>query len=158
MADVPPEMMELGRPVDPNFGDLEELYRRFSPDKLDGDEISIAAVALPDMSVIRQKYGRPGWLLLEEEYADWGVLAFLVRDIPPNREVWHEGVIAYVLEPRHVPYRHNYPHTEVWVFRENAHICRDNDNLHLLDPDFHLRWRECIVLAGRIAVYPAHPS
>src|SRR5947209_6274056 len=70
MADVPAEMMAHGRPADPNFEEHENLYRRFSPDKLDGDEVSIAAVALPDMSVIREKYGRPQWLLLEDEYAD----------------------------------------------------------------------------------------
>lgn len=158
MADVSAEMMAHGRPADPNFEEHENLYRRFSPDKLDGDEVSIAAVALPDLSVIREKYGRPQWLLLEDEYADWGVLAFLVRDIPPSRALWHEGVVAFNLEPRHVPHRQNYPHSEVWVFRAGSHLCQDNGNLDLLDPDFHLRWRECIVLASHVAVYPARPG
>ena len=43
--------------------------------QLDGTEISIAAVALPDMSVSRQQYGHTQWLLIEEEYAEWGVSA-----------------------------------------------------------------------------------
>ncbi|HUG94013.1 MAG TPA: hypothetical protein VML55_24495 [Planctomycetaceae bacterium] len=154
MADIPREMMASGRPEDQSFDDEELLYRRFAPDLLDGDEIAIAAVELPDMSIIREKYGRPQWLLLDEDYADWGVLAFHVRDIPPNRAVWHEGVVAYVLEPRHVPYRNNYPHSEVWAYREGEHICRSANNLHLLEPDFHLRWRECIVLASRVAIHP----
>lgn len=154
MTDIPAEMMAQGRQEDPNFDDDEKLYRRFSPDKLDGNEISIAAVALPDMSVGREKYGKPQWLLLEDDYADWGVLAFLVKDIPPNRNVWHEGVIAFVLEPHHVPYKNNYPHSEVWVLRDGSHICRKNKNLDLLDPDFHLRWRECIVFASHVAIHP----
>jgi hypothetical protein len=158
MADLPPGMLTGDRHPDQHFPDEENLYRRFSPDKLDGDEISIAAVALPDMSVIRERYGRPEWLLLSEDHADWGVLAFLVRDIPPRRVLWHEGVTPFELQPRHVPHQRNYPHSEVWVFRDGTHICRGNDNLELLDPDFHLRWRECIVLASRISVYPSRPS
>jgi hypothetical protein len=154
MADVPPEMMQGTRPVDPAFDDQEELYRRFSSEKLDGGEIAIAAVALPDMSVMRQKYGWPRWLLLDDEYSDWGVLAFHVRDIPPAQELWHEGIISYTLAPEHVPYQRNYPHTEVRVFRAGVHICKESMNLDLLDPDFHLRWRERIVLASHIAVHP----
>src|SRR4051812_11735574 len=104
MADLPAGMLAGGRQADPHFADHEELYRRFSPGCLDGDEISIAAVALPNMSVVRGKYGQPRWLLLDEDYADWGVLAFLVRDIPPNRALFHEGVVAFLMEPHHVPY------------------------------------------------------
>jgi hypothetical protein len=60
--------------------------------------------------------------------------------------------VPFTLEPRHVPLRHNYPHSEVWVSRDGIRIGRDN--LHLLDPDFHLRWREHIVLASRIVIQP----
>ena len=155
MADVPPEMMAHGREPDQHFENDEELYHRFSPEKLDGDEITIAAVKLPDMSVMREKYGRPRWLLLDEEYANWGVLAFRVKDIPPSQDLWQEGVIAYRLEPRHAPYHRNYAHAEVWVFRDGAHLCLENNNVDLLDHDFHLRWREHIVFASRIAMYPA---
>jgi hypothetical protein len=148
-------MSTAGRHPDQHFTDDEHLYRRFSPDSLDGDEISIAAVGLPDMSVMRQKYtDHPGWVLIDENdaFADWGVLAFLVGDIPPREEVLHEGVIAYELRPRHVPHRYNYPHSEVWVFRDEVHICTESDNLHLLERDFELRWRERIVLASHIVV------
>jgi len=154
MANVPPDMMANGRQPDPHFDETEQLYRRFSRDCLDGEEIAIAAVELPDMSVIRQKYGSPEWLLLEDEFANWGVLYFLVRDIPPKQAIWHDGVIRFVLEPTHVPFKHNYPHAEVWLFRDNMRVCREKSNLDLLDPDFHLRWRECIVFASKVAVHP----
>ena len=154
MADVPPEMMTQGREPDQAFNEMEKLYRRFPPDCLDGDEISIAAVDLPDTSVIRDKYGRPEWLLLDDHFDEWGVLYFLVRDIPPRREIWHLGVIPFTLSPRHVPLKHNYPHSEIWLFRDGEHVCRSNKNLDLLDPDFHLRWRECIVLASHVAIVP----
>jgi hypothetical protein len=81
MADLPAGMLTSGRHPDQHFADEEKLYRRFSPDCLDGEEISIATVALPDLSVMREKYtDDPRWLLLAEEHADWGVLAFLVRE------------------------------------------------------------------------------
>jgi hypothetical protein len=151
-------MMTGGRAEVQEFADDERLFRRFHPNHLDGDEVAIDAVELPDMSVNRERFGPPAWLLLEEEYADWGVLAFLVRDIPPHRQMWHQGVVPYTLEPKHVPLRHNYPHSEVRVYRDGMHIQRGSrqnpGNLHLLDPDFHLRWREHIVLASRIVIRP----
>ena len=143
MAEIPPEMTTRGRSEDPHFADDEHLYRRFHPDQLDGGEIAIDAVELPDMSVNRSKYGPPEWVILDEGFETWGVLAFRVRDIPPDREMWHQGVIAYTLTPRHMPLRNNYPHSEVWVFRDDIRLVRGDranpGNLHLLDPDFHLR-------------------
>lgn len=159
MAEMPPELLTRDRSVDPDFADEELLYRRFHPSHLDGAEIAIDAVELPDMSVNRSKYSRPEWVIWDEAFEGWGVLAFRVRDIPPDRIVWHAGVIPYTLEPRHMPLKYNYPHTEVWVFRDGIHIIQGTSvqpgNLQLLDPDFHLRWRECIVLASHIAVYPS---
>lgn len=153
MADVPPEMMTMGRHPDPVFADDELLYRRFSPENLDGNDVSLAAFELPDMSVIREKYGGPRYLLLDDEFAGWGVVAFRVRDIPPRRAIWH-GPLVYTLEPHHVPLKYNYPHSEVWVFHEGVHVCRSANNEYLLDPDFHLRWRECLALAGHVKVFP----
>ncbi|MCI0639805.1 MAG: hypothetical protein L0Y58_25400 [Verrucomicrobia subdivision 3 bacterium] len=154
MAEIPPEMMALERVADNEFENQERLYRRVPPESFDGDEPSVAAVELPDMSVGRGKYGRPEWLLLHEDHRGWGVIYFVVRDIPPDREIIQAGIIAFTLEPRHVPLAKNYPHSEVWVFREGVHICKKDMNLHLLDPDFHLRWRERIVLASHVAIPP----
>jgi hypothetical protein len=155
MCDIPPAMMANGRPADQDFDDDEELYRRFDPENLEAGEVTIDAVALPDMSVIRQKYGHPEWLLIHEDFAHWGVLAIRVRDIPPDSPILHMGEVPFVLQPRHVPYRQNYPHSEVWVFRSGVHLCSQDDNLHLLDPDFHLRWRERVVWLCEIRVQPS---
>ena len=154
MVEIPPEMLTRDRKPDPHFEDTERLFRRFPPGCLDGAEIAIAAVELPDMSVAREKYGQPEWLLLDDEFSRWGVFAFLVRDLPPKKEIWHEGVIPFSLEARHVPLKFNYPHAEVWVFRDGIHVCKQSQNVDLLDPDFHLRWRESIVFASHIAIAP----
>lgn len=154
MAEVPPEMMTLERGPDHEFHEMERLFRRFPPTCFDGGEISIAAVELPDMSVIREKFGKPEWLLLDEEFQGWGVLFFLVRDIPPNEEILQAGFMSFSLEPKHVPLKKNYPHSEVWVFHRGIHICKNHNNLELLDPDFHLRWRERLVFAAHLVIRP----
>lgn len=59
MADLPDEMLTKDRPVDLVFADDEMLYRRFTPDALDGAGIAPEAIGLPDMSVNRSKYGPP---------------------------------------------------------------------------------------------------
>ena len=154
MAEIPPEMMAQGRPADQDFSDGELLYRRFRPDDFDDGEVAPEAFELPDMSVNRQKYGPPSWLLLEEEYQGWGVASFRVMDIPRGREMLHAGIFAYVLQAEHVPLRHNYPHSEVRIYRENERICRQHNNLHQLDPEFHIRWRAHLSLASKIAIPP----
>jgi hypothetical protein len=155
MPEVPADMMTFDREPDPIFDDMERLFRRFPPACFDRGGVSIAAIELPDMSVVREKYGRPEWLLLDEEYLGWGVLYFLVRDIPPNEEIIQSGFMSFSLEPRHVPLKKNYPHSEVSVFRDGVHICRSNNNVDLLDPDFHLRWRERIVFASKVISAPS---
>jgi hypothetical protein len=154
MADVPPEMMTGERQPDPAFADDEILYRRFRPDDFDGGEVAPEAFELPDMSANRGKYGPPEWLLLGEGFAGWGVGAFQVSDVPCDREQLHLGVIVYLLQAEHVPHRHNYPHSEVRVYREHVRICRENHNLEFLDPDFHLRWRERLSQCSWAAIPP----
>ena len=155
MPDLPAEMMTLDREPDQDFDDMERLFRRFPPACLDRGEISIAAVELPDMSVLREKYGKPEWLLLDDDYLGWGVLYFLVRDLPPHEEITQAGFMSFSLAPRHVPLKKNYPHSEVWMSRDGIHICRASNNLELLDPDFHLRWRERIVFASHVISAPS---
>ena len=50
--------------------------------------------------------------------------------------------------------RYNYPHSEVRIYGDNVHICREHHNLHLLEPEFHLRWRERLSQASWIAIQP----
>jgi hypothetical protein len=154
MADIPPEMMTKDRLEDQDFADHELLYRRFRAEDFDGGEVAPEAFELPDMSVNRQKYGPPRWLLLEDGYETWGVAGFRVQDIPRDRAMLHAGVVVYLLRPEHMPLRYNYPHAEVRIYRDATRICRDNNNLDLLEPEFHIRWREHLSMASRIAIPP----
>lgn len=151
MAVVPEEMRRKGRPEDPHFDDDEELYRRFPPEYLDGQSIALEALELPDMSVNRQKHGPPHWLLLDEQFAGWGVLAFEVRHIPA--EIIQDGVTTYTFGPKHRPLKNNYPHSEVWAYRDGVHIDAKNSDL-LLDPAAHQRWRQRLLWKCRPKIQP----
>lgn len=137
MGDVPDEMLTKDRPVDPIFTDEELLFRRFMPDAFDGTRIAPEAIELPDMSVNRSKYGPAEWLLLDEDYQDCGVFGFRVGDVPSD--LLDKAVTKYRFDVQHRPLKYNYPHSEIWAYRDGEHI--DAKDALLLDPGLHMRWR-----------------
>ncbi len=154
MAEIPDDMRTGSRHPDPVFNDEERLFRRFRPDDFDGAEVAPEAFELPDMSVNREKYGPPDWLMLDEDFESWGVVGFKVKDMPRGKDMLHLGVIVYVLQAEHVPLRLNYPHSEVRIYRDRIRICREKANLALLEPEFHLRWRERLSRVCRLVIEP----
>lgn len=144
-------MLRNGRPRDQSFRPDEYLFRRV-PLELwdDADEaLDIDAVQLPDMSVIRGKYGHPEWARLErEECCDWGVIGFQVGDIPAR--LLHLGVFVWTFGPRHVPLEENYPHSEIWAYENDVHV---NTRIRL-DPHLHLRWREMLLRRAQKILAP----
>jgi len=152
MCDIPAAMMANGRQPDQIFEEDEELYRRLPPGYLDGNSIAIEAIQLPDISVNRQKYGPPKWLLLSEEFSGWGVFKFQVQHIPA--ELIHLGTTRYTFNPEHSPNRKNYPHTEVKAYNNGVHIDINNSNV-LLDPGMHQRWRQQLQWKCSIAIQPS---
>jgi hypothetical protein len=63
MPNLPDGMLAKGRAIDPRFDPDERLFRAFAAQDLDGDKVAVDAIELPDMSVNREKYGPPNWLL-----------------------------------------------------------------------------------------------
>lgn len=151
MADRPTAMLRNGRPRDQEFRPEERLFRRVPLQLWDdgNDPIEVDAIELPDLSVLREKYGHPEWARLEsEECGEWGVICFEVQDIPPRLQ--HLGVFIWSFRPRHVPLEENYPHSEVWAYENETHI----NAKHRIDPDLHLRWREMLLRRIRVALRP----
>ena len=143
-------MMTLDRQPDPVFANDEDLYRRIDSNDLEGGRVSLDAVELPDMSVNRSKYGPPEWARRQDEFRSWGVFAFQVQDIPA--ELLHLGTILFTFGPQHVPLKYNYPHSEIWAFKNGEHI--DLRKRSDLDPDLHLRWRQILVWKCRMVLQP----
>ncbi len=148
--------MQRDKPVDDDFKPDELLYRRVPHEFWDDDRVNIDAIDLPDMSVNRGKYSESRWVrLLSEEFHDWGVIGFHVKDIPA--EMLHLGIHRFRFRTKHVPHKYNYPHSEVQAFYSKASAPPDSEehidreflrreqlrNLETLFPDeLQLRWRE----------------
>lgn len=141
MSKQPVAMRTNGRPLDPYFHPDERLFRRVPIWMWDdpADRPGPEAVELPDMSVGRSRYGHAEWVrfdvLNNHFFAEWGVLAVRVGDIPPK--FWQLGVYQYTFHPSHEPLEKDYPHTEVRVYKNDTHISLDES----LPEDIHLKWR-----------------
>lgn len=165
MPELPEGMMQLGRPADDVFKPDEHLFRRVPHELWEDDYVNLDAIELPDMSVNREKYGPPQWTrLLSEEYHDWGVIGFQVKNIPA--EMQHLGVHIFRFKPKHIPHKRNYPHAEVQAFHAKAnlpaeveHIDQEflkTEQIHRLETLFpkelQLRWREQLRRKCRIVI------
>jgi hypothetical protein len=161
-------------PPDQAFSDDEQLFRRVRRENFSmKGKPTLLGFTLPDMSVNREKYGSAPDALRGFNSADWGVAAFLTKDIPPRIE-WKHVLQIYELKPRHVPEHGNYSHGEVRVWRMveqdtvliTERLADDFDDCDLdrnekrdsseklLDPDFHMRWRKHIALASKTVLPP----
>lgn len=155
---------------DQTFPDTERLFRRVVRKHLKPDgKADMLAFDLPDMSVNRERFSTAEDTRKGFRVEDWGVVSFLVRDIPP-RETLPHATHSYAFRPRHVPEPGNFAHSEVRVTREDGATAvlvtrrrteeftdadpdRDTPRIDpdapdppvtALDPDFHMRWRRRI--------------
>lgn len=158
MPELPESMLQKDRVPDQNFAPEEHLYRRVRPDDWDDEEIELDAIDFPDMSVTRQKYGKPDsarWV--GADYLDWGVIGFQVRDIP--REIPFQGAVIYRMRPVHRPNKRNYPHSEVQVFEapwDQQHLEKHLDKASMpgVPREAQQEWRERLRRASRIVLRP----
>lgn len=148
MSETPEAMMTRERDRDPVFTRKERLFRRFPRKYTDGTRVEMDAIALPDMSVNREKYGPPEWLLLDDDFEGWGVFAFAVADIPEGFLI--EGVRMYSFKPVHCPQKRNYPHSEVRAYEDGEHI----DSSERLPRDVQLRFRERLLWGVHVCIQP----
>jgi len=158
-----------------SFPDGEKLFRRVHSKNLKPNgKPTLFAFELPDMSVNRDQFSSAEDARRGFSPSDWGVVAFLVRDIPP-REAWTHVAQLYSLLPRHIPVSGNFAHTEVRVRRVvNTILVLITHRGHtdfsdgdpdsgvrrglpdaLLDPDFHMRCREYIAMSSKPVLLPS---
>ena len=153
MTEIPPGMYRKERPKDQDFLADHYLYRRVRPTDWDGNMPAIDSLELPDMSVGWSKYGHPEWLRIDEDHLeddeckDWGVIGFLVKDIPGS--ILHLGVVVWTFAPKHIPKADNYPHSEVWCYEGSKHVSAKK----ALDPDVHQRWRQKLLWKIKIFLH-----
>lgn len=154
-----------------HFAPTERLFRRVHrASLLANGKPTLLAFELPDMSCNRELESTAEATRKGFRPEDWGVVAFLVGDIPPRDTLLHLAA-AYRLLPRHIPDRDNFSHTEVrvWHIGGNSLLITNRTEMvaddpdrnsvlglpeELLDPDFHLRWRKRLSKRAGIAAMP----
>jgi hypothetical protein len=147
-------MKQGERGYDPSFPSDEYLFRRI-PLEYWGDEDEdfpddIAAVELPDISVLRSKYAHPEWARITSgtpDCSDWGVIGILVGDVPSLQLVNGLRVEFCAV---HDPEAQNYPHSEIQGFYNSKHI---NPLIFMSELD-HIKWRELLLRKYREFLKP----
>lgn len=152
---IPADMKRGTRRPDQQFDENELLYRRVPPSAWgSNDEIDVAAVPLPDISTMRQKFTLdPQWVLIDTvggyDFREWGIVSVPVGGIP---RIAHEaGASTCTFSAVHMPEDDNYPHTEIQAF--------DAAGAHLTDqatipPELHLNFRERLLWKVRVVRRP----
>jgi len=115
-------MFRKGRPVDPIFDPSEHLFFRIPPDAVVGG-VDPIDIRFPEFSVNRGKHGYY-WYLLYPEFLAFGVVEFLVSDIPTPLQ--SEGGVEYAFRPEHDPEDGNYAHSEVRTFKGKTRHQKSN--------------------------------
>jgi hypothetical protein len=114
VAEVPERLKRNGRGEDQNFEPDERLFRRYRQEDFQGGQFSSVGLSFSSpQSVNREKYSEPADVLISDGdvYRRWGVLAFAVRDLPPQ---FPPEQPKYSFFPKHTPEENNYAHTEIW--------------------------------------------
>lgn len=108
-------MLRRGRAVVDNFALDEPLYWRCNREHVAALPGSGLAVRFPDFSVNRggAGFGPPEDVLLPS-WPNWGVAAFLVRDIPARLDT---EAATYTFGVVHLPDDYNYAHSEVRTYK-----------------------------------------
>lgn len=104
--------------IDPDFEPHEALYRRIQPGLYPFTEplsqaIMQKLITFPDCSVNRSKYSKPEDVL-EPDYLQWGILQFLVQDVPIRLQ---DGDSISTFKVVHCPLLENYAHSEIQSFK-----------------------------------------
>jgi len=166
MPELPEYMYQKERLIDPEFTPQESLFRRVPPfiwdDWKDDGDIELDAIQFPDMSVNREKYGPAESARWERgRYVDWGVVGFLVGDIPS--EILYQGAVIYRLKAAHKPERRNYPHSEVQAFEAKwespqVEIHIDESTMPGVPLEAQQEWRELLRRKCRIILRPGEEA
>jgi hypothetical protein len=135
MADnYPVELITGERVADQTFSDDEKLYIRF--DLTVGEFVAPTSLICPNQSANRSTICRdPEWVLLCEvaetpdKFKDWGYGYVEVRDIPSPLTPTGAGALTTEFKPFHVPFPHNYSHTEIRPYRSEASVPKLKSNV-----------------------------
>lgn len=120
---IPDRMLMGTRGPDPIFAPDESLFQRCLKMHLDREgRLSPPGLPSPAYSVNREKFGPAEDVLIPlEQYGEYGISTYRVRDIPTP--ILNEG-IEYSFVVLHLPLAENYHHSEVQTHTGGVEIER----------------------------------
>jgi len=112
-------MLRNGRAEDQEFGNAENLYRRYIKEHWVDNTFVSAGFRFPRPSINREKYSKPEDVIYSDDgqFDGWGVLEFRVEHIP--LQLVDGAGKPFVFFPRHTPDEDNYAHSEIWCESES---------------------------------------
>ena len=153
--DCPREMLQNGRPPDPDFAGDELLYHRCLKEWVDEDQkILPAYVHFPDQSVNRSKYSRPWHVLVPDgakgsaEWIYWGIARTTVSAIPGPIET--SGGVPYSFSVEHDPLQRNFGHSELSAYKNGIRERNKNKINELVKK----RYRQLLSEQTRVILSP----
>jgi len=129
--DRPHRMRRRRRAIDPAFAAEELLYMRWRNCHLTRGHLDISVIGFPDQSVNREKYSKPGDVLIAEpgnkasgKWIYYGVLSFSVDSVP--RCLQEGDRVVCELSVEHDPVEHNYAHSEIRAYIAGKRVTKEN--------------------------------
>lgn len=151
----PRRMYRRRRPEDGVFTQDEKLFFRCKRGWVDGNaQVKPAHVHFPDQSVNREKYSKPGDVLLPDrsdksnEWIYWGVASTTIADIPEPIET--EGRVEYSFTAEHDPLDDNYGHTELRVYKDGNR----ESNKKKINNQIKKKYRTILALSTHVIIRP----
>lgn len=112
-------MHRKGQSVEEKFSSEELLFRRYRKEHWANGAFSGVGFPFPKHSVNRALFSEPEDVVFSEsgDFNGWGVLEFLVSDVPSQIEL---PPAVFVFFMKHVPHEYNYAHSEIWSSNQVA--------------------------------------
>jgi hypothetical protein len=116
-------MLRDERPADNRFRFYHCLYYRCNQEDVIGNRLLGARISYKNPSVNWSKYGKPWDVIFD--FPDSGIAQFVVCALPKELPIEVQlGVKPkpHSFFPAHVPELTNYAHSEIWTFKDGAHV------------------------------------
>jgi hypothetical protein len=116
-------MVRRGRPIDNSFRFYHGLYYRCSQEDLVGKRLLAARIPYKNPSVNWSKQGKPWDVIFD--FPGLGIVQFLVCGLPRELPIEVKPGVKpkpHSFYPTHVPEPENYAHSEIWTFKDGAHV------------------------------------
>lgn len=120
-------MLQNGRGTDSEFRFFHCLFYRCKADDVVNDRLLPLSIPYKNTSVNWSKYSKPWDVIFD--HPNHGIAQLVICDLPkelPKERVAGQQPKLHSFVPQHVPITLNYSHSEIWTWKEGAHLPKAN--------------------------------